>query len=149
MRPAFLLVLLFSLRLSAQTAFYVSPAGDNSASGTLLQPWKTVQFALNSAVPGCTIYVMGGTYSENLSVSVSGTQGNFITLKNYNNQHAVIDGSGSTGAPLLHISGQNFLVIDGLEFANYSRNDAQAILIDGPCANVKIQRNKIHDSNFS
>jgi hypothetical protein len=149
MRPFLLLFLAFSIRISAQTQFYVSPAGNDGNTGTLMSPWKTIQHGLNNAIPGTTVYLMGGTYQENVVVPTSGTLSNFITLKNYNNQNAVLDGSASTGGPLLQISGKNCICIEGIEFANYSMNDAQGILVNGVCSNVKIQKNKFHDINFS
>ncbi|MCX6312333.1 MAG: right-handed parallel beta-helix repeat-containing protein [Bacteroidetes bacterium] len=135
--------------VSAQTQFYVSPAGNNGNAGSLLQPWQTVQHALDNAIPGCTINLMGGTYFENAVVSISGNASNPITLKNYNNQNVVIDGSASIGGPLLYIGGKNYFIVSGIEFSNYAQNDAQGILVDGNCDHITITDNKIHDIHFS
>jgi hypothetical protein len=149
MHRALLLLVLLSSAAFGQTQFYVSPAGDNASPGTLLLPWKTAQYALDHAVPGCTIYLMGGSYHENLDVTVSGTAGNLITLTNYAGQAAVIDGSGTGGNYLLKISGKNYLRIHHLEFSNLSRNNACGILIEGNSGFLEIRNNKIHGINFS
>ncbi len=146
---AIVFLLLLSSSAYCQTQFYVSPAGNDASTGTLLLPWKTVQFALDNSVPGCTIYLMGGTYQENVNATISGTAGNYITLTNYNNQVAIIDGTSSSGGPLLYLSGIQYFKVIGIEFANYTQNDAQGILIDGSSSNIQIQNNKIHDIHFS
>lgn len=149
MRILFLICTFLSTCLSAQVQYYVSLSGNNSNVGSLLQPWQSIQFAIDNSIPGCTINVMGGVYSENVVVSVSGTAGNPITIKNYNNQAAVLTGLFSSGLPLLYISNQNYIIINGLEFTNYVQNDAQGILVDGVCDHVEIRNTKIHDIHFS
>lgn len=142
-------IFLLAAPLSAQYQLYVSPAGNDGNAGTLNMPWKTVQFALDHAVPGSTIYLMGGTYSENAVVSVSGTSGHPVTLTNYNNQNAVLSGTDVTGGPLLHIGNASWFTVSGIEFSNYARNDAQGILVDGVCTHIEIRNNIIHDIHFS
>jgi len=60
------LSLLFSISgLSAQTTYYVSPAGDNSAAGTSLDSaWKTLEYGLAAIAPGDTLLVDDGLYVE-------------------------------------------------------------------------------------
>jgi len=41
----------------------VSPLGDDTASGSASAPWKTLQHAANSALPGDVVEVMAGNYS--------------------------------------------------------------------------------------
>lgn len=150
MRSLLLAVFLFlTCRITAQTQFYVSPGGDDASAGTLVQPWKTVQHALDNAAPGCTIFLMGGTYRENAVATISGTAGNPVRVANYNNENAVLDGSLSGGAPLLRISNVNYFIVEGIEFANHMLNGAQGILVEGACDHVEIRRNRLHDIHFS
>ncbi len=149
MHKLFLLLLLLSSTAIGQTHNYVSPAGNNTNAGTLLQPWRTAQYALDHATPGCTIYLMGGTYRENLEMTVSGTASQPVTLTSYSGQAAVIDGTNTSGNHLLKISGKQNISVHHLEFANFSKNNACAILIDGNSAAVTISNNRIHDINFS
>jgi hypothetical protein len=149
MHKALLFLLLLSSQAFGQTQFYVSPAGDNAAAGTLLQPWKTAQYALDHAVPGCTINLMGGSYHENLIATASGTANNPVVLTSYAGQSAVIDGNGTSGDYLLKLSGINYFTVQRLEFTGLSRNNACGILIDGNSGFLGIKNNKIHEINFS
>jgi hypothetical protein len=151
MKRFYFLFFIFLLRLTAfaQTSFYVSPAGNNANSGTLTMPWQTVQYALDRAVAGCTIYLMGGTYNENLTAVVSGWGTSPITLTNYNNQYAVINGASGNGNPLLEINNISSFIVKGIEFANYNMNNARGILVHGNSDNIQLLNNKIHDIHFS
>lgn len=132
--------------LAAQQ-YYVSPSGNDGNPGTLNLPWRTIQHALEEAVAGTNIFLMGGTYTENADVRVSGTPGSFITLTNYNGEHALL--SCSNGAPLLRLHDVRYVRVMGLELGNCAGNDAKGILIDGACDHIEIRNNKLHDLHFS
>jgi hypothetical protein len=60
---------------------YVSPAGSNTASGQDAQhPLKTIQAALNVAVPGVTIHLAPGAYHEDPVTVTNGTASNPISI---------------------------------------------------------------------
>jgi len=50
------------LAASTGAAFYVATTGDDANPGTLAQPWKTIQKAMNALQPGQIAYVRAGTY---------------------------------------------------------------------------------------
>ena len=52
------------LAASTGGAFYVATTGDDANPGTLAQPWKTIQKAMNALQPGQTAYVRAGTYES-------------------------------------------------------------------------------------
>ena len=56
----------------SNASFYVSTTGNDSNSGTIDSPWRTIQHAANSVQAGDTVYVRGGVYSESVNISVSG-----------------------------------------------------------------------------
>jgi hypothetical protein len=138
-----------SLASSAQQQVYVSPAGDNAGAGTLLQPWKTAQYALDHASAGTTVYLMGGNYHENLVVPVSGSSSAPITISGYAGQAATLDGSGTSGNFLLKISGKNNINVRNLHFTGLSVNNGSAILVDGGSSYVNIANNIFNGINFS
>lgn len=80
---------------------YVSPNGNDSAAGTLAAPLRTVQRAVDLAQPGTTIFLRGGTYapSTNIQLNKNGTSSQPITLRNYNNERAIIDGENMPHTP--------------------------------------------------
>ena len=61
----------------------VAPDGDDSAAGSLDDPFATVQHAVDLAGPGDVISVRGGTYAlddQNITIDTSGTSDEPITL---------------------------------------------------------------------
>src|SRR5688572_22732339 len=80
---------------------YVSPSGNDAAAGTLAAPLRTVQRAVDLAQPGTTILLRGGTYAPatNIQLNKNGTSSQPITLRNYNNERAVIDGENMPHTP--------------------------------------------------
>ncbi len=78
------------------TAWYVSPTGSPSGSGTLASPWD-LQTALNQpsvVQPGSTIWLLGGVYYGNYNSALNGTAANPITVRNYQGQRVSLDGQG-------------------------------------------------------
>ncbi len=92
-----MIVFLLTYQFLSATSFYVATHGNDNDPGTFTQPWKTIQKACNAATPGSTVYIMQGTYYEKITVSVSGTPGNYITFTNYNNDTVIIDGTALPG----------------------------------------------------
>jgi hypothetical protein len=108
---------------------YVATNGNDANPGTLAQPLRTVQRAVDLAQAGTTILLRGGTYapSTNIQLLKNGTASQPITLRNYQNERAIIDGENMphTPAPVdgsiprsergaVHIEGDNWRLI-GLE----------------------------------
>ena len=67
--------------------FYVATTGSNSYSTTQARspatPWRTIQYAVNLAQPGDTIWVAPGNYDEYIETARSGTQAGRITIRAY------------------------------------------------------------------
>ena len=135
------------LSLSAYASdYYVSTNGSNTNPGTLQSPFKNIQKALDSVKPGDTISIRGGTYKEKLTVKTSGTSGNPILIKNYENENVVIDGSGVSGSNIIYVYNKNYITIKGLEICNSSSGDTPTgILIEGYGEGIQILNNKVHD----
>jgi hypothetical protein len=58
---------------AAPTVLYVSATGSDTNSGTTLAaPLRTIQKAVDRAMPGDTVLVRGGTYRETVTTSRSG-----------------------------------------------------------------------------
>ena len=56
-----------------KSEYYVSTTGNDENPGTLTSPWRTIQKAVTTVTPGCVVNIMGGTYYEEIKVTVSGT----------------------------------------------------------------------------
>lgn len=67
--------------------------GDDSHNGDLSAPWKTLSHAYRQLKPGDTLYLRGGVYYEQSSLTRSGTSESPITIASYPGELAIIDGS--------------------------------------------------------
>ena len=72
--------------------FYVSLEGDDANDGSLDKPFRTIQKAVDVMQPGDTCYVRGGVYHEEVKPAKSGTEGNPITITNYEDEEVVVSG---------------------------------------------------------
>lgn len=82
------------IQLSISATIYVSPTGSDSGTGSITAPLKSIQSAVNTATPGSTIYLRGGTYalSTNVQFTKSGTSSQPYTLSAYGSEKVIIDG---------------------------------------------------------
>ncbi|MEV0608997.1 right-handed parallel beta-helix repeat-containing protein [Polymorphospora rubra] len=110
----------------------VAPNGDDAAPGTLAQPLRTIQRAVDLVRPGGTIALRAGTYAPttNIQVLKNGTAAAPITITRYGTERVLIDGEQlpHTPAPLngsipnaergvFHIEASYWRFV-GLEIAN-------------------------------
>jgi Secretion system C-terminal sorting domain len=144
------LFVLFSLNLNAQTTFYVDKTGSDANVGTAALPWLTIQKACNAATAGSTVYIKSGTYTESIWTNVSGTPGNNITFTNFGTDVVTVDGgSTNTQKELWNISGQSYIRIVGLNFANAMGNFSKGIVVRNGAHDIEILNNRISNIHFS
>jgi len=83
--------------------YYVAPAGDDNGAGTLTDPWRAIEKALDTIATadelpsgGVTVWVRGGTYYIEeaivLGTEHSGTLDNPVTIKAYPGEQPVFIG---------------------------------------------------------
>jgi Right handed beta helix region len=66
---------------------FVAPTGDDTNTGTIDQPYRTIQHCASTISPGGTCEVRGGTYRETI------TPNSNITITAYHLEPVVVDGS--------------------------------------------------------
>ena len=139
MRKLFIVLICFlSFSINSQQNFYVSSSeGSNANSGTTENsPFQTINRAFDNVKPGDTINVMNGLYhnvdygtanphatdgsmSTNMNnppaviVNKSGSQGNYITLRNLPGHKPKIKYDGRGG--ILINGPQSYVIIEGFE----------------------------------
>ena len=127
--------------------YYVSPQGNDNNPGTRAQPWLTIQFAVNQAIPGDSLLVDDGIYDGPVYMTRSGAPDAYITLKSINLWEArveVLDGVGKMDGIK---ACANYLTIDGFEL--YDPKNAVGHHGNGITVyenhHVNILNNRIHD----
>jgi hypothetical protein len=74
------------------TTYYVATTGSDENPGTFEKPFLTIGKAATVVVPGDTVYIRGGTYYEQVTLTTSGSQNKPITWEGYGNETVIIDG---------------------------------------------------------
>ncbi|WP_299248227.1 carbohydrate-binding protein [uncultured Aquimarina sp.] len=69
---------------------FVAKNGNDDNSGTIDQPYLTINKAASVAVAGDVVYIREGTYEETLRPVNSGTAGNPITFQSYMGEKVII-----------------------------------------------------------
>ena len=74
-------------------AYFVSTDGDDQNPGTYEEPWRTISKAAGTVTAGDTVYIRGGTYEEQVTISISGTEDDYIVFSAWQSEDPVIDGA--------------------------------------------------------
>ena len=110
-----------------------NPGCKNSASGgTITVPYCTINYAAGKVAPGQTVQVAAGTYSEKVTVSVSGTPAAPITFAPAPGAVVVIT-PGSNGFSIANKSWVTVrgFVVDDANGAGITVSDSSNITLDG------------------
>ena len=92
-------VLVFPVSVSAANVF-VSPEGNDANSGTLAQPFRTVQKGVDSLSAGDTCYVRAGIYRETVRLTVNGRPRQPVRIQAYPGEDVLLDGTERIREPL-------------------------------------------------
>jgi hypothetical protein len=97
------------------TSYYVGPPGTGSDRnpGTQAQPFATIGQGARTAVPGDTVFIHGGTYSESVIPGHAGTSAAWITFRAVPGELPVLDGNGAGGTGF-SAGGTGFIRVVGL-----------------------------------
>ncbi len=109
------------------TNYYVDgTSGDDTFPGSLAQPFKTIQKAVDTVVAGDTILIKAGNYNARVIFSASGTQALPITIQAFDTG-VVLDGTGISWNPpgttnpfngLFDLFGVSHIIINNLGLIN-------------------------------
>lgn len=120
-------------------AIYVSTTGDDKNTGSKDSPVRTFAKALALRAEGQDIRVFGGTYTEKLMVSVSGTKDKAIQILPVQGEHVVLDASGTAAGKPIDITG-SYVHVQGFEVTG-SGNQC----VDAPGTDIVICGLDVHD----
>ena len=104
---------------------YMSPSGNDTNNGAFDTPVWTAGRATDLCAPGDTVYVRGGIYSGNQTISKNGLAGQKITMRPYPGETVIFDGTNSNAdSNLITIFSDYFIfmgfIVRNGKFANIS-----------------------------
>ena len=107
--------LLSNSTILTATTYYIATNGNNNNTGDSLNPWKTIQFAADTAIAGDIIIVKDGTYQP-FHMAKNGTALNKITIKSQNKLGAKINGNELFNGRYagIHITA-DYITVDGFD----------------------------------
>lgn len=112
-------LLILFLFITVQSAVFAAPlyvglSGNNTNTGSIDSPWRTLDHAFSMLTAGDTLYMRGGTYAVNttLKVSQSGTEYSPITISSYPGETAVLDGEYSvSGNHIIFLENKKYITL--------------------------------------
>ena len=124
--------------------YFVSPNGDDGASGDKQGPWQTIQKACESVEAGATITVLPGVYREVIYVEVEGSaEAGPVTIQGEGD--VVIDVDGVEDAEhVFYIEDKSYLRIIGFEMRGLTTKDGSGIRFQGSGTHLQFLDNRIH-----
>lgn len=103
---------------AADTSYYVSTNGNDADAGLESSPFKTFKKAMSVLKPGDSLFIFGGTYTEQLDVTVSGTQSESISIQPIAGQKVTLDGWDGTkreGNTIQILANRSYINISNIE----------------------------------
>ncbi|WP_246008203.1 PDZ domain-containing protein [Chitinophaga lutea] len=151
---ALVMLLLAQQSLRAQTVLYVSPTGNDQQKGTLQQPYRTLQQAVNKAAAQqgtqVQIQLRGGTYYPDSAVLIQAGAFRSLTIAPYKGESVTLSGArpvqpqweayknGIWQAKLPLDVAPDRLFINGkpMHMARYPNYDSSARILNGTAADA-------------
>lgn len=126
----------------SEARFFVSSNGSDSGTGTIDDPFATIEHAASMAGAGDVILVRGGLYDGPILIENGGNIGNDLVIAAYPGERPVIDGSRTPpNTDLVTLAADN-IRFEGFEVTN---STGTAIVV-WSSDNVTISNNIVHAS---
>ena len=143
----------FSLSpIASAKHYFVATNGNDEHSGSLDEPFQTIQHAIDVSSLGDTIFVRQGTYFELINIYNKEEGNGTLTVQPFENEKVIIDGSKrdlqSSKRAAFSIRDSAHITIKGIEIRHITSNDRNfypaGILIRGNSKHITIENNTIH-----
>ena len=108
-----------AVRAAAAAEYHVSTAGNDAAPGTAAAHFRTIHKAALTVKPGDTVFIHGGTYTESVSLSVSGTASAWITFSAFPGDLPILDGTNAAVGTGFGSSTAQYIRVVGLVARNW------------------------------
>jgi Right handed beta helix region len=136
------------LPASTGKTFYVSTLGDDSSPGSIEQPWRTIQHALDTLAPGQTALVRDGIYGENLRMTRNGTGEEPITISNFPTEQPVLRPAGGreNNYPV-EVDSASYFRLHGFVIEGATGPSSADIYVENGSHHIEISGNEIRNSS--
>lgn len=127
------------------TDYYVdnsgSPACSNDSSrGTEENPWCSIPYGVSQLLPGDTLYVKSGTYTDYLAINnLSGSDNNRITIQAYPGDTVILLGQGLNSGRIRLIN-CHYLTFKGFQITNFN----QGLFVDQESSHIILDELTVH-----
>ena len=100
--------------------YYISPSGSDSNPGTFAYPWKTIAKANSTLIPGDTVLIHAGAYSDQIRPINNGASDlNRITYREYGDGNVIVTIPGITfyrpDAGAIALGDCSYITVDGIK----------------------------------
>ncbi len=144
-----ILCIILSAWAFSQKNYYVSTSGNDSNDGSIGSPWKTIHHGATQLAPSDSLNIRTGTYAGKIDLNESGSNGQEITIRAYENENVIINGSGLDAYEyLLKIENADYITIEGIKFQDYQKLDAIGIIVISS-GNISILNNEFSNIDYS
>jgi hypothetical protein len=127
---------------------YVSPSGADSAPGTLSRPWRTIQSGIDRLGPGGTLAIRAGVYTENVSITRSGTGARPLTVRSYQRERVVLRPALRSPSYPLKLKNAAYVRVQGLVIEGASTPNTVNVYALGATHDVEISYCEIRGARF-
>lgn len=121
--------------------------GSDSNPGTIDEPWRTVQHALDVLSPGQRALVREGTYSESLLMERDGTPLAPITIANYPGEEVVLrPAGGQTDNYVLVLYSVSYARLSGFVIEGANGPSSASVYLQADTHHVELSGNDIRNN---
>ncbi|WP_246615363.1 cell wall-binding repeat-containing protein [Clostridium thailandense] len=132
--------------------YYVSMQGNDKNSGTLSNPFKTIQKGIDTLKPGDTLEIRGGTYLETTDAfDKNGSENAWFTIKNYKNEEVTMVGDyklnwgGKIAPDAITFNDSSYWKVQGIKMTKYT---GAGIYITNKCSYIDMSDLTIWDLDY-
>lgn len=131
--------MLSSLTSSEAATYFVAlpPIGSDANEGSEVEPWETLQHAVDTVAPGDTILVRAGDY-VGAHVTASGSADQPITLAAFPGEEVSIVADNAVTPDGINLEGASYFTVEGFDVSGRTRAGIRAVL----CEKVTIRANR-------
>ncbi|WP_096085900.1 carbohydrate-binding protein [Agaribacterium haliotis] len=122
--------------------FYVATNGNDNNSGTLSQPWKTIQKAANTAKAGDHVFIKAGNYYGTVNVANSGHANAWISFDAMpgDEQKVILNNAA------FRIIRKSYIRVSGIKI---NKSPTEGFYVEGPSSNITLSNNHTYDTKAS